>query len=241
MIRSLTLLALLISPLGATARTATDGVLSLQADASGAGPVTVRDAVTDAFIREIPAPIIPPEVIWDVSVDGDFGYSVDIDSPLAVIGTPAPFDVGRAFVYDALTGDLVRTLVPTGDGLDGRTRPRFGREVRIDNDLIAVAAPNAFGGDGGELYVGAVYLYAVVSGDLIETYRAPDLTDQLPDSTFIGSDLELTDTEVRIQWSDYGTTFGWLSFPRPVPVPEPTTAWFAMTAIAFGGRRQIVR
>lgn len=92
-----------------------------------------------------------------------FGAAVAALPGIAIIGAPAAdetlvADVGRVYVYDAATGEALRTL------LDPEAKPGdlFGALLTAADGKIAVGAP---GVDAGSLNAGAVYVYDLASGD----------------------------------------------------------------------------
>ncbi len=97
----------------------------------------------------------------------EFGYSVDIDDGVVIVGAPLSdrfgFRQGVAYLFDAATGQILQTLRP---GYDSRTNnTRFGWDVAIDNGIAVVSSRFVEGDmtkdDGG------VWVYDVATGDLI--------------------------------------------------------------------------
>ncbi|NQT12506.1 MAG: hypothetical protein HQ582_07150, partial [Planctomycetes bacterium] len=96
--------------------------------------------------------------------NSEFGSSVATDGNLAVVGTPLADityeDVGAVYVYDASTGDLLRTLNnPTPESED-----YFGCSVAVSGSTVVVGA---WGDDDGASYGGSVYLYDATTGNLL--------------------------------------------------------------------------
>ena len=92
-----------------------------------------------------------------------FGTSVAIDGDLIVVGSDrydlAAENAGAAFVYNAQTGALLRTLVAS----NGMAGDAFGRSVAIDNGTVIVGAP-----DRNDYFGGAyVYKSCDFSGDTL--------------------------------------------------------------------------
>ena len=108
---------------------------------------------------------------WD-----KFGYTVALDGNRVLIGDPnrnvgGDDYVGRAYLYDAITGDLVRTIDDPAPAYNGR----FASAVAIDGNHILIgnhqhAVPD---GDGGTETVGEAYLIDATTGDLLHTLNAP--------------------------------------------------------------------
>ena len=108
---------------------------------------------------------------WD-----KFGYTVALDGNRVLIGDPnrnvgGDDYVGRAYLYDAITGDLVRTIDDPAPAYNGR----FASAVAIDGNHILIgnhqhAVPD---GDGGTETVGEAYLIDATTGALLHTLNAP--------------------------------------------------------------------
>lgn len=107
--------------------------------------------------------------------NGNFGYSIDYDSAVVVIGATGDDENGTnhgaAYVYWALSGDRIRKLVPS----DGAAGDFFGASVAIDvgfnGGLVAVGS--SFDDDFGSSS-GSVYLYNPFSGVFIDKLYADD-------------------------------------------------------------------
>jgi MYXO-CTERM domain-containing protein len=93
---------------------------------------------------------------------GEFGYAVDVDGDVMVVG--APFDdgvdtnAGAAYVLGRNVGGanawgVIKRLEPTGTGLSG---DEFGASVAIDGDIVVVGARDA---GSGLAQQGRVYIY----------------------------------------------------------------------------------
>jgi WD40 repeat protein len=91
-----------------------------------------------------------------------FGVSVDIANGIVVVGAylaagnVGPFS-GTAYVFDALTGTQIATLVPS----DGVENGYFGSSVSIDDHFIAVGAHNNF---SNTIRPGAAYIFDIATG-----------------------------------------------------------------------------
>ena len=110
----------------------------------------------------------------DVEFPDHFGHSIAVDDRYMIVG--APFDVslglpgiGAAYIFDTRTNQLLTTLIPD----DVFTFTRFGRSVSIHNNIAAIGAPLAF--IDGNHNAGAVYLYDVITGNLLHKLTASDL------------------------------------------------------------------
>ncbi|MGJ8635380.1 MAG: GC-type dockerin domain-anchored protein [Phycisphaerales bacterium] len=106
---------------------------------------------------------------------GNFGYSIDYDSAVVVVGATGDDENGTnhgaAYVYWALNGDRIRKLVPS----DGAAGDFFGASVALDvgfnGGLVAVGS--SFDDDMGSAS-GSVYLYNPFSGAFIDKLYADD-------------------------------------------------------------------
>jgi outer membrane protein assembly factor BamB len=102
-----------------------------------------------------------------------FGGSVAIDGDFIVIGESGDDtlgnDVGRAHLFSAATGQLLRTFNdPTPSGVDF-----FGQRVAIDGGRVLVGA-HLDSGDGA--FVGQVHLFDALTGALLHTFHDPTPT-----------------------------------------------------------------
>lgn len=90
-----------------------------------------------------------------------FGFSIDIDNGIMVVGSRFADESGpssgSAYLFNASTGALIMELVPD-DGVSGQ---RFGFSVAIDNGVAAVGAWND--SDNGP-ESGAAYLFDASTG-----------------------------------------------------------------------------
>ena len=99
-----------------------------------------------------------------------FGISVALDGDTAVVGTyedyeayggPNPNRPGRAFVFNAGTGALTRTISnPTFDFLE----EGFGTAVAVEGNTLVVGAYRAH--VAANLAVGQAYIYDLATGNL---------------------------------------------------------------------------
>jgi hypothetical protein len=99
-----------------------------------------------------------------------FGVSVALDGDTAVVGTyedyeayggPSPSRPGRAFVFNASTGALIRTISnPTFDYLE----EGFGTAVAVEGNTLVVGAYRSH--VSANLAVGQAYVYDLATGNL---------------------------------------------------------------------------
>lgn len=134
------------------------------------GGAYIFDATTGALISTIEN----PDVNTARNADG-FGRAIDISGTNVVVGNgsldlnPDLTALGAAYIFDALTGDLVHTLVSP----DINEQNNFGHAVAIDGDLIAVGAKQ----EGRRTKGGAVHLYDANTGDFFSTLENPFPSD----------------------------------------------------------------
>jgi hypothetical protein len=151
---------------------------------------------------------------------GDFfGTALAAVGSLVLVGAPfddtAEPDAGAAYLFDAATGALVRSLfdpAPSADGRFGSAVATLGTSVLVGAPFSDVAAP-----DGG-----VAYLFDAASGELLETFHNPTAGagDQF------GATLAAAGTDVVVgAWLDdtVGLNAGALHVFRDTALPPPTT------------------
>lgn len=98
-----------------------------------------------------------------------FGASVAIDSGLALVGSTNGTNIyGKAYLFDATTGEQQRVLRPEGTDFDSY---RFGFSVTLNGDLALVGAP---GDDDLGPGSGSAYLFDVNTGQQLTKLTASD-------------------------------------------------------------------
>ncbi|RDH83612.1 MAG: hypothetical protein DIZ78_13975 [endosymbiont of Escarpia spicata] len=112
----------------------------------------------------------------DATSHGNFGYSVAIDSDLAVVGAYTASNGGAAyaFVRDPVSGVWGSQKLQASDGTSGG---QFGGSVSISGDTIIVGA---YGATGIEDFAGAAYVYTntvVASPDITVTDSVAPIDD----------------------------------------------------------------
>lgn len=102
-----------------------------------------------------------------------FGGSVAIDGDHVLIGAPGDdthgYNVGQAHLFDAATGNLLRTF----DDPTISNRDSFGHSVAIDGNHVLIGAP---GDSSIRPDVGQAHLFGVTSGAVLQTFNAPTFT-----------------------------------------------------------------
>jgi hypothetical protein len=138
-------------------------VVGTDARATGSGRAYVFNATTGALIATLASPS---------PANGDlFGSSVSISGNTAVVGAygddAEATNSGRAYVFNATTGNLIATLAnPAPADSDS-----FGYAVSISGNTAVVGALNA--DLGGFQDCGAAYVYDATTGALIATLHNP--------------------------------------------------------------------
>jgi len=99
-----------------------------------------------------------------------FGYSVAVAGNIVVVGVPnddtGATDAGAAYLFDATTGSLLRTLAnPSQAAGDG-----FGCSVAIYGSMVVVGAVL---NDTGATDAGAAYTFDAATGSLLQTLANP--------------------------------------------------------------------
>jgi hypothetical protein len=125
-------------------------------------------------------------------VNEDFGSSVDIDGNQIVVGAMTDItrgdDFGAAYLFDASTGNLIRTFVNPGTvaGSD------FGISAAISGNLVIVGAERE--DVSGQDNAGAAYLFDASTGIKLRTFN--EISPQA-DHRF-GSSVDVNGTHVLI-------------------------------------------
>ncbi|MCA2666585.1 MAG: hypothetical protein IM502_06775, partial [Microcystis sp. M045S2] len=192
-----------------------------------AGAAYLFDATTGNLLRTFlnPTP----------ATEDYFGNSVAISGNNVLIGArldnTGAIDAGAAYLFDATTGNLLRTFLnPTPANDD-----RFGGMVAISGNNVLIGA---IGDDAGATNAGAAYLFNATTGSLLRTFLNPTPTfnEQFGWSVAIsgnnvligaiGDDTGATNTGVAYLFN--ATTGSLLqTFLNPIPEPEDQLGRFA--------------
>ncbi|MEZ6073098.1 MAG: PEP-CTERM sorting domain-containing protein [Pirellulales bacterium] len=176
--------------------------------AEGAGAAHLFDADTGELLHTFYDPT-PTQ-------SGSFGHSVAIEGDRLLIGALGNDTIltnaGQAYLFDALTGDLIHTFnapTPTFAGL-------FGSSVDLDGGraLIGAQGENSQGEQ-----IGQTYLFDVATGGLLKTFDDPTPTE----SDAFGVSVALDGSHVLIgalRDDTYGADVGQAHL---FTIPEPTT------------------
>ncbi|MBI2046236.1 MAG: thrombospondin type 3 repeat-containing protein [Parcubacteria group bacterium] len=189
----LSLLALVIAPIGASAMTygapvtinnptlaagdrfgrsvAIDGnkfIVGAPYDDTGAtdaGSAYLFDSTTGALIQTFNNPT--------PAIDDSFGYSVAISGDNVLIGAwsddTGAENAGSAYLYNATTGALLQTFNNPAPAFDDG----FGYSVAISGDKVLISA---YADDTGAINAGSAYLFDAVTGSLLYTFNNPTST-----------------------------------------------------------------
>lgn len=103
----------------------------------------------------------------DWEAGDNLGVAVAVDGEVAAIATQSSdlgMNSGSVYVYDLTTGQLRFEL----HAPDGKAADLFGRGLALGPGYLAVSAP---GDDHGESNAGAIFVYSLESGDLLQELR----------------------------------------------------------------------
>ena len=130
--------------------------------ATDAGSAYVFDAATGTLLRTLNNPT--------PAYQKNFGYSVAVSGSTVVVGTPrddaGAANAGSAYVFDAATGNLLRTL----DNPTPATNDYFGRSVAVSGNTVVVGA---YLDDTGATDAGSAYIFDAATGILLRTLNNP--------------------------------------------------------------------
>ena len=101
--------------------------------------------------------------------NGQFGYAVDVNAGIAIVGAYYPGGTGLAYLFDALTGLQIHLLQDS----DGEINDQFGKAVSIDGSFAIVGAP---ADDNPELNSGSASIFDVFTGIQLDKFT-PSITN----------------------------------------------------------------
>jgi hypothetical protein len=124
------------------------------------------------------------------SADDNFGSSVAINSDYVVVGSPYEGDVGgsqagKVYVFDKNNGSLLFTF---DNPSDQTANDLFGTAISINGNTLAISAP--LDDDNAGTDSGRVYLYSMITGQILHTISNPNPIGTSTDDSF-GSDIDL--------------------------------------------------
>jgi hypothetical protein len=132
-----------------------------------AGHAYVFNATTGELIATLTSP--------NSQADGGFGTSVAISDTTVIVGAPYEIsgttaDSGRAYVFDATTGDLITSLASPNAQPSGEFGLSVG--VFVDDATAIVGAPNEM--VGTTIEAGQAYVFDATTGDLLNSLASPN-------------------------------------------------------------------
>ncbi len=176
------------------------------------GEVQIHDAITGNRLRTIANP--------EPALGFSFGTSIAIDQNFILVGAsgvderefdqtfPFPDLSGRAYLFDANTGDLIHTFQPDPDAvIDFEHRENldgFGISLDIEGNYIVIGAPGIPPSeelDTNDYDDGHVYVFNRTTGNLIRRIDSPDSFFIGGSSIGFGSEVSLSQGRVVINGS----------------------------------------
>jgi hypothetical protein len=132
----------------------------------------------------------------DLTSYASFGADVSMYGDDLVVGAPGDYR-GAAFLYARTGGswDSLQMLTIPAEVYKEGLYIRFGENVELSKDWLAISAPGYQGGDD-HVRTGAVFLYRKEGNTWI--YKQLLLPEETGRSTLFGRDIEFTDTRLLI-------------------------------------------
>lgn len=130
-----------------------------------------------------------------------FGTSVAISGTTIVASTPYEADVGggasgKAYIFNATTGALVRTLSnPNADGYSANDC--FGWSVSISGNKIVIGAPYETDNSGSSSESGKAYVFDATTGALLHTLHNPNVYGTATSDTF-GTSVSISGNQIVV-------------------------------------------
>ncbi|PCI10293.1 hypothetical protein COB72_03710 [bacterium] len=164
------------------------GAIDDDDSATDSGSVYLFDRTTGNMLHKL----LPA----DGQADDFFGWALDIDNGIVVVGSRGDDDngtnSGSVYLFDADTGTQLHKLSPS----DGAFLGFFGWSVAIENNIVAVGS---FGDDDNGFFAGAVYLFDTISGAQIMKLLP---NDGAPNASF-GQAVDINNGIVAVgAWGD---------------------------------------
>jgi len=131
----------------------------------------------------------------------NFGYAVAVSGNTVVVAAPyddtGASDAGSVYIFDASTGNLLRTLVnPTPANGDN-----FGYSVAVSGNTVVVGA---YRDDTGALNAGSAYVFDASTGTLLSTLANP--TPEVDDQFGVSVAVSGSRVVVGANFDDTGAT-----------------------------------
>ena len=133
------------------------------------------------------------------SADDYFGYSVSVDGNYAIVGAPYEGDTGgtnsgKAYIFDATTGSLLRTL-DNPNAYSTSASDNFGSSVAISGNRVVVGA--SYEDDAGGTNSGKAYIFDATTGSLLHTLHNPNAYSTSDTDNF-GTSVSISGTNVIV-------------------------------------------
>jgi len=229
------------------------------------GEIQVHDATTGDLLRTIQNPLpygsggfgsFGGGFNFRLVAPNAFGYSIDIHDNLILVGSPGwdskfalghedlDFETGgKAFLFDANTGDVLHTFDGSFDpvGTQGRNNDGFGRSVAIDGNRIAIGAHGPSYEDvESQIWdtdSGRSYVYNATTRSLITTIESPYAS---PGETInFGATVSLSDGKLVV--TEPGEPSVALSSPGPTRVYDTESGGLLHILSANGNHEAVIR
>jgi FG-GAP repeat len=136
--------------------------------------------------RELP-PIYPPAV--GAAAGMRFGHSIAASGRYLIVGakfSELSTDASFAFLYDIVTGALVRRIFVS---ITGRTGEHWGASVAIDGDRVVIGAPLADPGSGGAIAIHTISTNSTIYPNFSSAVTSLSSGDGFGTSVAIKGDL----------------------------------------------------
>ena len=141
------------------------------------------DATSGALVQTFanPSPIdndSPNAGDTDGLYGDEFGSAVSVSGDRVLVGAfgddAKRTDAGRAYLFDAVTGNLVHTLEYPSTGGNGVLFDHFGSSVSVSGNRLLVGAKD-HGGSGTSAF-GQAYEFDATTGALVQSFRGSGCT-----------------------------------------------------------------
>ncbi len=146
------------------------GVIAVGAIGTGPG----SDDSGSAYLFDTAGKLLHTLIPDDLAADDEFGVSIAIHNDIVAVGAhqhdDRDVDSGAVYLFDAVTGDLIRKVSPKL----GKRGDRFGISVAMDGDTLVVGA---HGVEQFGPFSGAVYVFDIPSGEELHRMLANDPRD----------------------------------------------------------------
>jgi hypothetical protein len=191
------------------------GAFGDNSNGSTVGQAYLFDIITGNLLRTFDDPTV---------TSGDqFGVSVAIDGGNVLIGAlrddSGGVNVGQAHLFDAATGNLLRTF----DDPTPTSQDHFGHAVAISGDRVLIGAPLD---DTNSEDAGQAHLFDAVTGALLQTFNDPVVDADLETGDHFGTALAMVGDDILIGEArddtngfNVGQVYHFSA--SAVPIPEP--------------------